>query len=225
MSPWAGFWPSVLSNITGGVVAGLIVGLFLWRLQVGAEARVAKKQYEDQYITLEAKINDILLAQDVGNVSSAAESELSTSQKLYAELGGIPLKLWKRHLSQHTDKLEKLTMFIETREDFVRAAGTLDLALSQAIRAYNHSKQIDMVNDPYDHTFYIARTNGLSPQDAVKWIGMPQSDQLLKRFEDSFSEVSLDDAVKSGAQTYTEKRDALKLTLDNLRTTFFGGDR
>lgn len=222
MSPWAGFWPSVVSNVAGGVLAGLIVGLFLWRLQVGAEARVAKKQYEDQYLTLEAKINDILLAQDVGNLLSAAKSELSTSQKLHAELGGIPLQLWKRHLSQHTDRLEQLTTFLKNRAAFVRAAGMLDLALSQAIRAYHHSKQIYMVNDPDDHAFYIARTNGLSPPDAVKWIGRPMNDQLLKRFENSFSEVSLDDAVKSGTQSYSETRDALKRTLDNLRTTFLG---
>jgi len=111
VGPWEGFWSSLVSNIAGGVVAGLIVGLFLWRLQVGAEARVTQNQYEDQYLALEAKIKDILLSKDVANVSSARESELSTSQKLDGGLSGIPLQIWKPHLSQHTDRLVKLTDF------------------------------------------------------------------------------------------------------------------
>lgn len=147
-------------------------------------------------IALEAKIKDILLSKDVTNVSSARESELSTSQKLDGGLSGIPLQIWKPHLSQHTDRLVKLTDFLKNRSEFVRAAETLDLALSQAIRAYNHSKQIDMINDTSDHAFYITRINGLSPPDAAKWIGMPMNDQVLTRFDNSFSEVFSDDAVK-----------------------------
>lgn len=222
--PWAGFWPSVVSNIAGGVVAGSIVGLFLWRLQVGAEARVTENQYENQYLALEAKIKDVLLSKDVTNVSSARESELSTSQKLHGELSGIPLQIWKPHLPQYTDRLEKLSDFLKNRSEFVRAAETLDLALSQAIRAYNHAKQIAMINDTSDHAYYVALTNGLSPPEAVKWIGMSMNDQVLRRFENSFSEVFSDDVVKSSTQLYLETRDTLAMTLDNLRIAFLGGD-
>ena len=219
MFTWLGFVSTAFSNVLSGVVAGLIVGLFLWRLQLRAEVRSTKKEYEDRYLKVEGDVRESLSSMDVSEIGTAIDAEYRTSKRLHDLLYGISLGAWRPHLPDHNDRLDLLSAFLVQRGRFARSAEALDVVLSQVIRAYNSSQNIDSVNDSDDHVFFIGRQRGLSTADAVMWMGMPATGNkpLLDRFENSYALLCARADVITASKVYLQTTEDLKKSLEALR--------
>lgn len=209
---WAAFWPALWSgaiySVICGIVAGVVVGIVVLRYQKGAERRALAQTHSRE---LSLKLNQLrtaLAQRDVVNFESAHAAVPIPATSALQALKDAPLTFWRETLPKQSPILDAAIELQKRCAHFSSIAAEVDHELRQQVRAFNHARDADSVNDAPYHQFGVGRLLGISGEQLLPWVSS-MGPSTLEPYEQAWHKISEKGKLTELMSPFKQARDAV----------------
>ncbi|MBU4013104.1 MAG: hypothetical protein KJ550_06530 [Proteobacteria bacterium] len=171
---WTAFWPALWSgaiySVICGIVVGVIVGIVLILFQKGSEKRaIAQNHARDLSLKMDQLRNAISL-EDVVTITHAKDTMPAPATAVLQALSDSPLTLWRETLPKKAIILDAAINLQKCCANYNGIASAVDHELRQQVRAYNHAKTLQSINDKPYHMYAVGKMLDFSGESLLQWV-------------------------------------------------------
>lgn len=205
---WAQFWPALASGVLGSALTGLVVGLVLERARKSSERRLAYEHAVDELVRFMSEIHPLAAEHNPIIIGPAVQAEPPASRTIFPLVNQSPFDRWRRALGDHP-VFEAIAAYQRSREIYLSHALQIDRDSRAVIRKHNAADDTDVINDSEDLAYLVATGLGVSPSEAMRWIGMPGAARRFTAMAAAAEQAGLTQRMRDIRQSLVDSVSAL----------------
>ena len=219
---WTAFWPALWSgaiySIICGVVVGVIVGIVLLWFQKGIEKRAIAQNHDRDLSLKMDQLRNAISTEEVVIISSAKHTLPAPATAVLQALSDSPLTLWRETLPKKALILDAAINLQKCCANYNGIATAIDHEFEQQVRAYNHARNADGINDPPYRHYAVGKMLGYSEEKLLQWVSS-EGPRTVDRYEEVWKTIRQTGRVVQLMPQLEQARGAVLDAVETIRRT------